>query len=260
MGKKATYSIIIALSIVNVLLLVSCIFLLNKMLDESKAKEVISIQLSDENKQLEDTIAKLQKELAVKLEENEKLKESLLLEEADKAADFAAEDKENKEKENEPIVSYSPDGKYCAEASGTVFSVPAGGLYPYELIYVWDIVSGEIIWGMRPAGYTVEFVWSEDSRYLGVYNTGRIWGESIILDLADRKVINLPSLDAIASCYENAPKPQEDRPDPYIRIVGFENLDTVLAEIKWMDDDSEIFTGQFLYNFIANDITIIQGD
>jgi|GEM_PF-762403 len=259
MGKKATYSIIVALTIVNVLLLVSCIFLLNRMLDESKAKEAISIQLSDENKQLEDTIAKLQKELAVKLEENEKLKESMPLEEADKAADFAAEDKE-KEKENEPIVSYSPDGKYCAEASGTVFGVPAGGLYPYEIIYVWDIISGEIIWGMRPAGYTVEFIWSADSRYLSVYYTGRIWGESVILDLVDRKVINLPSLDAIVSCYENAPKPQENRPDPYIRILDFEDSDTVLVEVKWMDDDSDIFEGQFLYNFIANEITIIQGD
>jgi len=190
MGKKLTYKVIVVLSVVNVLLLVCCIFLFSRMWDETKAKKAVSIQFSDDKKQLEDIIVKLQNNLAMKEEENERLKESLLQKEADTAVSLAAE---NKEKENEPIISYSPDNKYCAEASGTVFDVPAGGLYPYETVYVWDIISGEIIWGMRPAGYTVEFIWSADSRYLSVYKTGRIWGESVILDLVDGKVISLPS-------------------------------------------------------------------
>jgi len=274
MGKKPVrIAVLVLLAAVNVLLLISCIILFVKLQEATETMETSKSKLSHEKRHLEDTIARLQEDLALKDSENAKLKEDLLGADPEKAAENDADDldklTENTgdsdidntasketliEKENEAIISYSPDEKYCAEASGTVFSVPAGGLYPYRYIHVWDINSDEIIWGTRLAGYTVEFTWSSDSRYLAVYKTGRIWGESVIIDLFDRKMINLPSLDLIVSFFKDAPKPEENRPDPYIRIISFEDAETVAVEVKWLDEDSNTFEGRFLYNFISNEI------
>jgi len=254
MGKKLNY-IVIAVIIINAILLVSGILVLYNIEKDIKAIESGNMQLIHKNKQLEESIAQIKKELELKEEEYIKIKEGLLQNDAGNSADSKYEDEELI-KENETIVVYSPDGKYCAKAFGTMSDITAGGAHPYETIHVWEIDTGVVIWGLQPAGYIVEFIWSSDSRFLAVYYTGRIWGESIILDVENKKIINIPSLDAIASYYDEVSRPQENRPDPDFKITGFENADTVTVEFSWFNDNGDEIFGQYAYNFLTDDIVI----
>jgi len=150
--------------------------------------------------------------------------------------------------QNETIISLSPDGKYRAEAYGTITEITAGGLYPYEGIRILSIDNDDVIWNMEPGGYTVSFIWSPDSRYAGIYYTGRIWGESIVVDIKNKKSISLPELDEIASYYGASVKPQESRPDPYFEIRGWEDAETVIVDFRWTTVDGEEFNGQYTFN------------
>ncbi len=155
-------------------------------------------------------------------------------------------------------VTDSPDGKYRAEAYGINTNITAGGLYPYEGIRVVDSGSGDIIWNMEPGYYVVNFVWSQDSRYLGIYYEARIWGESIVFDTIDRKVIQLPGLDAISPNFGDSAKPHDDRPDPYFKIVGWENNDTVAIDFRWSLESGEYFVGAYSFNMKTNHIKALQ--
>lgn len=156
--------------------------------------------------------------------------------------------------ENETIASLSPDGKYRAEAYGTITRITAGGLFPYEGIRILNVDNDDVIWRMEPGGYTVSFSWSPDSSYAGVYYTGRIWGESIVVDIKDKKSISLPKLDEIASRYGESAKPQENRPDPYLKISGWENAETVIVDFSWTKVDGEEFSGQYTFNIKTNTV------
>ncbi len=155
---------------------------------------------------------------------------------------------------NETITSFSPDGKYCAEAYGTNTDITAGGLFPYEGIRILHVDTNNVIWEMKPGGYTVSFTWSLDSRYAGIYYTGRIWGESFVVDIKDEKLISLPNLDEVASHYDNGVKPQENRPDPYFVIDEWEDTETVIVNFCWTKADGEEFNGQYAFNIKTNTV------
>jgi len=150
--------------------------------------------------------------------------------------------------QNETVTSFSPDGKYRAEAYGTNTAITAGGLYPYEGIRIISTENDDVIWEMESGGYTVSFTWSPDSRYAGIYYTGRIWGESIIVDIVNKETISLPELDEIAARYNESEKPQESRPDPYFEIRGWEDPQTVIVDFSWTKENGEEFSGQYTYN------------
>lgn len=252
--KKKPNFILTAGIIISTVLLVFCILRIINLQSEIESIEASNVQLNDKNKQLELMLAKAQQELALRDEENAELKESLS-EETD-GTEKGLDISEVQIIENEPIIAYSPDEKYCAEAFGTMIGAMSGGQYAYNTIHVSNVHTGEIIWGMQPAGFTVEFIWSADSRYLSVYSTARYWGESIIVDVFDDKRYRLPKAEVIAAYYDEALQPQEDRPDPYFRIVAFENAETVLVEFKWFDMNGDIVEGKFSYNFMTNDIIL----
>lgn len=149
--------------------------------------------------------------------------------------------------QNQTQTSLSPNGKYRAEAYGTNIGITAGGLFPYEGIRILDVENDEVIWKME-GYYNVNFSWSPDSRYVGIYYEARIWGESIVFDIEDKKVISLPSLDDIASHYDDSVKPQENRPDPYFKISGWENEETLIVDFHWNKDDADYFSGQYTFN------------
>ena len=92
---------------------------------------------------------------------------------------------------NQTQTSLSPNGKYRAEAYGTITTITAGGLYPYEGIRVLKEDNDEVLWKMEPGYYTVNFTWSPDGRYVAVYYEARIYGESIVFDTMDKKLIEL---------------------------------------------------------------------
>jgi hypothetical protein len=89
--------------------------------------------------------------------------------------------------QNQTKTAFSHDGKYRAEAYGTVTTITAAGLYPYEGIRVVDTSNDEVIWKMEPGYYVVDFVWSGDDRYVAIYYGARIYGESIVLDVQNKK-------------------------------------------------------------------------
>ena len=149
--------------------------------------------------------------------------------------------------ENQNITSLSPDGRYRAEAYGTNKNVTAGGLYPYEGIRVVHVESNEVLYKMS-GYYTVDFMWSPDSRYVGIYHEARVYGESIVFDTKEKRPISLPTLEDIASRYGEHVKPNEVRPDPYFRIVEWESEETVVVEFRWSKEDSEYFNGKFNFN------------
>ncbi|NLM46468.1 MAG: hypothetical protein GX200_06685 [Firmicutes bacterium] len=151
-------------------------------------------------------------------------------------------------RENKTITSLSPDGKYRAEAYGTITTITAGGLFPYEGVRILSVDNGDIIWSMEHWAYTVSFTWSPNSQYLGIYYTGRIWGESIIVDIENKEQISLPKLVEIASHYGENVKPQEDRPDQYFEICGWEDSETVIVDFCWTKADGEEFNGQYTFN------------
>jgi len=157
-------------------------------------------------------------------------------------------------KENETIISLSPDGKYRAEAYGTITWITAGGHFPYEGVRILSTDNEDIIWSMEPGGYTVSFTWSLDSQYLGIYYTGRIWGESIVIEIKDKNQISLPRLDEIAFHYDESVKPQENRPDPYFEICGWEDPETVIVDFRWTKEDGDEFDGQYTFNIKTNEV------
>jgi len=156
---------------------------------------------------------------------------------------------------NQMLSSVSPTGEYIAEAYGTITTITAGGLYPYEGIRVLDTDKDEVLWKMEPGYYTVAFSWSPDGRYVGIYYEARIYGESIIFDTTDKKEISLPSLADIAPHYGEDVKPQENRPDPYFRITAWENGESVLVDFQWSKEDGEYFSGQYAYNVKTNTLS-----
>lgn len=156
--------------------------------------------------------------------------------------------------ENQTQISLSPDGKYRAEAYGTDTGITAGGLFPYEGIRVIDAANDNIIWKMEPGYYTVSFSWSPDSRYIGIYYEARIWGKSIIFDVTKENVISLPSLADIASHYDDSVKPQENRPDPYFKITGWEDPETIIVDFRWNMKDADYFNGQYTFNIKTNTV------
>jgi len=155
--------------------------------------------------------------------------------------------------QNEPIISVSPDGKYRAEAFGTITEITAGGLFPYKGVRIISVDKEEVIWKMEPGGYTVSFTWSPDCKYVGIYYTGRIWGESIVVDVNEMKHISLPELDEVASHYDASVKPQEDRPDPYFEIQGWKDSETVIVNFRWTKADGDEFSGWYTFNVKTNE-------
>ena len=149
---------------------------------------------------------------------------------------------------NQTKTSLAPTGKYRAEAFGTITTITAGGLYPYEGIRVLDVDNDEVLWKMEPGYYTVDFIWSPDGRYVAIYYEARIYGKSIVFDTKDKKLISLPTLAKIASHYSESVKPQENRPDPYFSIVRWENAETGVVDFRWSKEDSEYFNGQYIFN------------
>lgn len=153
---------------------------------------------------------------------------------------------------NEILTSLSPDGKYRAEAYGTNTNITAGGLFPYEGIRVVNADNDDVIWKMEPGYYVVNFLWSPNGRYLGIYYEARTWGESFVFDIEDKKVITLPKLVDVAPHYGEQVKPQENRPDPYFKITGWKNTETVIVEIQWNKENADYFNGQYTFNIKTN--------
>ena len=156
---------------------------------------------------------------------------------------------------NQTKTSLSPTGQHLAEAYGTITTITAGGLYPYEGIRVIDADNDEILWKMEPGYYTVDFTWSPDGRYAGIYYEARIYGESIIFDTKDKKLISLPTLDDIAPHYGESVKPQKNRPDPYFSIAGWENEETVIIDFRWSKEDGEYFSGQYTFSIKTHTVS-----
>lgn len=160
-------------------------------------------------------------------------------------------------RQNQTKSLISPNSKYRAEAYGTIATVTAGGLYPYKGISVVDVEKNEVIWKMEPGYYFVDFVWSQDSHYVGIYYEARIYGESVIINTMDRKIISLPALIDIASHYDESVKPQGNRPDPYFKIVGWKDTERVIVDFRWSKEDSEYFSGQYIFNLKTHEITYL---
>ncbi|MTI58047.1 hypothetical protein [Geosporobacter ferrireducens] len=156
---------------------------------------------------------------------------------------------------NQTKTCLSPTGEYRAEAYGTVTTITAGGLYPYEGIRVLQVDNDEIIWKMEPGYYTEDFAWSPDGRYVGIYYEARTYGESIVFDTKYKKLISLPVLTDIASYYGESVKPQENRPDPYFSIAGWENEETVVVDVRWSKEDCEYFNGQYTFNMETHNVS-----
>lgn len=156
---------------------------------------------------------------------------------------------------NENKTSLSPNEKYRAEAYGTLSNITAGGLFPYEGIRVLNVDNVDVIWKMEPGYYIVKFLWSSDSRYIGIYYEARIWGESIVFDVMNKKLISLPKLEDIAPHYGNLGKPQENRPDPYFKISEWLNAETVVVDFYWNKEDGEVFNGQYIFNLSTNTVS-----
>jgi hypothetical protein len=156
--------------------------------------------------------------------------------------------------ENENITSYSPDGKYIGEAYGTITEITAGGFFPYEGIRILNVDDDDVIWEMKPGGYEISFIWSPDSQYVGIYYTGRTWGESIVVDIKGEKSISLPKLEEIVSHYGESVKPEESRPDPYFEICGWKDSKTVIVDFRWTKVDGEKFNGQYTFNVKTNEV------
>lgn len=149
---------------------------------------------------------------------------------------------------NPTITSLSPTGKYRAEAYGTITTITAGGLFPYEGIRVLSTDNDEVLWKMEPGYYTVDFSWSPDGRYVGISYEARIYGESIIFDTKEKKLISLPTLADIAHHYSENVKAQDNRPDPYFSIAKWENEETVIVDFRWSKTDGGYFNGQYTFN------------
>lgn len=160
--------------------------------------------------------------------------------------------------ENETVISLSPDEKYRAEAYGTRTDVTAGGIFPYEGIRIINTESDEVIWETNPGYYQVNFLWSPDSRYLGIYYVARIWGDSIVVDVTEKKTVSLPALEDIALLFDEDVRPQEDRPDPYFEITGWEDSETVVVDFRWSVKDGQQFSGRFNFNVKTGEVSLRQ--
>ena len=166
-----------------------------------------------------------------------------------------AETKSIDKKNNKNQIFVSPTGEYRAEAYGTDTSVTAGGLYPFEGIRVVNVENNDIIWKMEPGYYMVDFIWSPNGRYVGIYYEARIYGESIIFDTKNKEVIALPSMTDTSTHTSKKNKPQENPPDPYLRISTWKNNESVNVNYKWSKDDGDIFEGSYSFNVIKKQAT-----
>jgi len=79
-------------------------------------------------------------------------------------------------------------------------------------------------------------------------------GDSIIVDIENKEQISLPELDEIASHYNESVKPQENRPDPYIEITGWEDSETVIVDFCWTKADGDEFRGQYTFNVKTHEV------
>jgi hypothetical protein len=70
-----------------------------------------------------------------------------------------------------------------------------------------------------------------------------------------KKIISLPTLDEIAAHYDRSVKPQENRPDPYFKITGWEDKDTIKVEFRWNKENTEYFEGKFDFNIQTGVVT-----
>jgi hypothetical protein len=156
--------------------------------------------------------------------------------------------------ENETIISLSPNSRYRAEAYGTNKNITAAGLYPYEGIRIVDVENSEVLFKM-PGYYVIDFDWSPDGRYVGIYYEARIYGESIVFDTKDRESILLPKLEDIALNYGENEKPQENRPDPYFHIVEWKDEETVVIDFRWNRENIEPFSGRFNFNINTHKVS-----
>ncbi len=118
-----------------------------------------------------------------------------------------------------------------------------------------NLDNGDIIWNSTSPFYGVDFSWSSDSRYVGMYFVSRIEGSSVVFDIMERKLILLPDLTEVYSHFGEIAKPREFRPDPDFKFIGWENPDTAIVDFKWITNDSGEFTGRYTFNVHFKKVT-----
>jgi len=81
-----------------------------------------------------------------------------------------------------PLIgdALSPDGKYEVKLTGRL-DVPAMGIVPPETVDVFDTKSGKVMW-QTDGSYIHNVSWSEDSRYLALAVTARVWCCITVID------------------------------------------------------------------------------
>ncbi len=159
--------------------------------------------------------------------------------------------------ENETLRVDSPDGKYRAEAYGTNKNITAAGMYPYEGMRLIRNSDETIIWNST-GYYTVEFLWSGNSKYIAVNGEARIYGECFIVDADTGKVIELPYMNDITAQLDSSSQPAVNRPDPYFRVAEWVNDYTVRVNFRWIAREGEkTVSGAYEYDISDGKITSI---
>lgn len=156
--------------------------------------------------------------------------------------------------ENETLRVDSPDGTYRAEAYGTNKGITAAGLYPYDGLRLIRNSDETIVWS-GDGYYRVEFLWSNNSKYVAVYREARIYGECFVVAADTGKVIKLPNMDTISAQLGASSQPAANRPDPIFRAMEWVNDTTIRINYRWTAQEGEKeVSGTYEYDIINGNI------
>lgn len=141
----------------------------------------------------------------------------------------------------------SPDGKYIVETRGIIDS-PISGIYPAREICISDNETGEVLWHMSPGYIESEFAWSPDSRYVAVYFMARTYGDMVVYDTKTKRTLPILTFDDLIKKFGGKFKPDDNRPDPYLKPLHWESGTRLRISYKWSGESGREYSGEYVYD------------
>ncbi len=152
------------------------------------------------------------------------------------------------------------NSSYLIETYGIDFENPISGLYPAKEIRLIDTISGKTLWNMAPGYLKTDFAWSQDGKYVAISYMARIYGETIILDTSNMKLIPFPQVDEISKKIDKKYAPKEIRSDPYIWLFKWNDDSNLQVSFNWVSKDDKDVEGYFTFDLKTNEIKDIYAD
>lgn len=148
----------------------------------------------------------------------------------------------------------SPNGKLRIECVGMKDDYQSG-LQQLREKRIINIITGEVLWD-EPSAYQNKYVWSSDSRFVSIEESGRIWTTTDVVDTTDMSCIILPDLQYILENHPNATKPNDNNPLPLFKGVSWVSNSVIQIDFEWWTlKDTTVF-GTYEYNVLEKTMEI----